>query len=112
MIGLGKRKLAEVRSRNYDPADFFEGSGKTSLGKIERERVRLRTFTEKSFEHWSQYACGTCKHLVFDRHANTWICGRGHSITREHCGDFVDDIMNIRIRMPDGFLMYLGYGEP
>lgn len=107
VIGLGKKKLLKIRSRNYDSADFFEGSGKANFGKIERERFTYRTFTEKSFERWSQYVCGVCKHLVFRRDANTWACDRGHSITKENCVDWVDDTMNTRIRMPDGCFTYL-----
>jgi hypothetical protein len=112
VIGLGKKRLLEIRSGNYDSADFFEGSGKSSFERpIECTRIKYKTFTEKSFEHWSQYVCGTCKHLVFRRQANSWVCDKGHSITKESCVDWVDDILNTRIRMPDGCLMYVGREE-
>jgi hypothetical protein len=66
----------------------------------------VRTFTEKSFDYWCKFACGYCKHLVFCRKHN-WVCGLGHEISKEYCADFVDDIENIRVRMPDGCIMYL-----
>jgi hypothetical protein len=44
---------------------------------------------------------------VFHRDKNTWVCGKAHSITKEHCADFVDDYWHIRIRMSDGDFMYL-----
>jgi hypothetical protein len=28
-------------------------------------------------------------------------------VTKEFCADWVDDIVNIRVRMPDGCLMFL-----
>ena len=105
---MGKKKLLKIRSRNYDSADFFEGSGKSSFERpIKSMRVKFKTFSEKSWEHWSQYVCGTCKHLVFRRHSNTWVCDGGHSIIKELCVDFVDDFLHVRIRMPDGDFMYL-----
>jgi hypothetical protein len=72
------------------------------------ERVKWRTFTDESLKRWSVYVCGSCERLVFDRHAKTWVCGRGHSITKNYCSDWVDGIMSIRIRMPDDCFMYLG----
>jgi len=66
----------------------------------------VKTFTEKSFDYWSKFACGTCGHLVFCRKHN-WVCSLGHAITEEGCGDYVEDIDNIRIRMPDGVIMFL-----
>ena len=68
---------------------------------------RVKTFTEKSMEYWRQYACALCEHLVFQRHLNKRICNKGHAITKEYCDDWIDDTYNIRIRLPDGCLMYL-----
>jgi hypothetical protein len=108
LTGLGKKNREEVHSGKYDSGDFFEGSGKSSFERpIKAERVKFKTFSENSFRHWWQYACGVCKHLVFRRDMNTWVCGKGHLITKEYCVDFVDDSFNIRIRMPDGQFMYL-----
>lgn len=67
----------------------------------------VRTFTEKSFEHWSKYVCGVCKHLTFSRQRSTWVCGLGHTVTKEYCAKWVKDIENIRIKLPDGYLMHL-----
>jgi hypothetical protein len=67
----------------------------------------VKTFTEKSFEYWRQFVCGSCKNLVFSRQRNSWVCSRGHLVTKEFCADWVDDIDNIRVRMPDGCLMFL-----
>jgi len=67
----------------------------------------VRTFTEKSFDYWSKYVCGVCEHLAFSRQRNTWVCGLGHKVTKEYCADWVDDIANIRIKMPDGCAMHL-----
>lgn len=67
----------------------------------------VKTFTEKSFEYWLQFVCGSCKNLVFSRQRNSWACSRGHLATKESCADWVDDIENIRIRMSDGCLMFL-----
>ena len=39
----------------------------------------VKTFTEKSFEYWRQFVCGSCKNLVFSRQRNSWVCSRGHS---------------------------------
>lgn len=107
LLDLGKKSRAEVHSGKYDSA-VFEGSGNASFGRIERERFRWRTFTEKSYERWSQYVCVVCKHLVFRRDMSTWVCGKGHSITKEDCVDFVDDFLHVRFRMPDGQFMYVG----
>jgi hypothetical protein len=104
---LGKRRLARVRSRDYDSSDFFEGSGKSSFMKIERERVK--TFTEKSWVYWREFVCGSCKRLMYSRKERSWVCGRGHSITKEYCADWVDDVWNIRIGMPDGCVMFANY---
>jgi hypothetical protein len=27
----------------------------------------VKTFTEKSFEYWRQFVCGSCRNLVFSR---------------------------------------------
>jgi hypothetical protein len=70
----------------------------------------VRTFTEKSFDYWSEYVCSVCKHLTFSRQRNTWVCGLGHRVTKEYCADWVKDIENIRIRMADGYLMHLSEG--
>jgi hypothetical protein len=67
----------------------------------------VKTFTKKSFEYWSQFVCGSCKNLVFSRQRNSWVCSRGHLVTKEFCADWIDDIDNIRVRMPDGCLMSL-----
>jgi hypothetical protein len=67
----------------------------------------VRTFTEKSFEHWSKYVCGVCKHLTFSRQRNTCVCGLGHKVTKDYCADWVEDIDNIRLKMSDGCVMYL-----
>ncbi len=111
VFALGKKRLAKVRSGDYSLIDSLEAKSKVAFrGKSNRERrarERFRTFTEKSFERWSQYVCGVCKNLVFRRDINTWVCGKGHSITKEYCADFVDDYLNIRIRMPDGHFTYL-----
>ena len=66
-------------------------------------------FTEKSFEYWRHIGCDSCKNLVFSRQRNSWVCSRGHSVTKEFCADWVDDIANIRVRMADGCLMFLDY---
>jgi hypothetical protein len=105
VVGLGKKNREEVHSGKYDSGNFFEGSGKPSFFKV--EPFKYRTFTEKSFDRWSKYVCGVCKHLVFRRDINTWVCSKGHSITKEYCVDWVNDTLHIRIRMPDGDFTYL-----
>jgi hypothetical protein len=69
--------------------------------------LKVKTFTEKSLDYWRQFVCGSCKNLVFSRKRNTWVCGRGHSVTKEFCADWIDGIANIRVKMPDGCMMYL-----
>jgi hypothetical protein len=49
--------------------------------------MTVKTFTEKSFDYWRHFVCGSCKNLVFSRKRNTWVCGRGHSVTKEFCAD-------------------------
>jgi len=71
-------------------------------------RSSFKTFSKKSMEYWEQYFCFLCRHLVFQRHLNRWACDKGHVVTKEYCDDWVDDTYNIRVRMPDGCLMYLG----
>lgn len=81
-------------------------------GSVEEcEHVGFKTFTEKSFERFREFVCGICKHLVFRREQNTWICDKGYSLTKEFCVSWVDDVENIRIKMSDGTLMYLGYED-
>ena len=97
---VSPKKLSARKRGIFVPKSATVG---TSVG----DHVGWKTFTEKSFEFWSQYVCGVCKNLVFRRQANSWVCDKGHSTTKEFCADWVDDIMNTRIRMPDGCLMYL-----
>jgi len=75
------------------------------------DHVVWKTFSEKSLARFAEYVCGLCKHLVFRRERNTWVCDKGFSLTKAYCGSWVDDHWNIRIRMPDGDYMYLGVEE-
>ena len=66
-----------------------------------------QNFTEKSSDHWTKHVSGVCKHSTFSRKRCAWVCDLGHKVTKEFCADWVDDIENIRIKMPDGCVMYL-----
>jgi hypothetical protein len=107
-LDLGKKRLLEVRSSNSDLPDFVGvRANSNSKQAIEGSPAKVKVFTEKSFERWSKYVCGICRHLVFHREKHTWVCDKGYSITKEYCGDWVDGSSDVRIRMRDGVLMYL-----
>jgi hypothetical protein len=108
-LDLGKRRRLEVRSSVSDLPDFVGVPARNvSKRAVERSHSEFKMFSEKSFERWSEYACGVCKHLVYRRDLKTRVCDIGHSVTKDFCADFIDDHLHIRIRMPNGEFMYLG----